>query len=291
MNSKKNNNENDNLNEIKINWFPGHMAKGMREIEEKAVVADLFVILLDVRAPLSCYNKSFDKIAPNKPRLFVFSKIDLGDKDKYNKIKEHFGSDKNVVFVDLKKPQSRQIILKKIDYLLKEKVLQEQKKGLNKPRLRVFVLGVPNTGKSTFINLLLKEKKVKVGNMPGITRGQQWIKVDNILLLDTPGILWPNLDDQDVAIKLSIIGSIRSEIIPSDFLFKNTYKIISKNYPEILTNMNLFSSNDENKIHENLLKIAEQKNMFIKNGEYDLERARKWFYNFIKNSKGLTYDF
>ncbi|PAF55352.1 ribosome biogenesis GTPase YlqF [Mycoplasmopsis agassizii] len=274
----------------KINWYPGHMAKTLRQLKEKAQLADLFVIVLDARAPISSYNDTFDEIEKNKPRLFLISKKDLGDLNKLEKIKERFASQDNVMLVDLKKENTRNLILKKIEKLLIPKRLQERKKGLLKPRLRVFVVGVPNSGKSTLINLLAKAKKTKVGNMAGITRGQQWVNVGDIQLLDTPGLLWPNLDDQNVAIKLAIIGAIKRDVIPLDLLFNLSYSMASSFYPDKLKAMNLEPAFTSVDIYSQLIKMFERSNLTRKNFENELDKLRLMFYETCRNWTGVTYD-
>ncbi|WP_371246043.1 ribosome biogenesis GTPase YlqF [Mycoplasmopsis agassizii] len=274
----------------KINWYPGHMAKTLRQLKEKAQLADLFVIVLDARAPISSYNDTFDEIEKNKPRLFLISKKDLGDLNKLEKIKERFASQDNVMLVDLKKENTRNLILKRIEKLLIPKRLQERKKGLLKPRLRVFVVGVPNSGKSTLINLLAKAKKTKVGNMAGITRGQQWVNVGDIQLLDTPGLLWPNLDDQNVAIKLAIIGAIKRDVIPLDLLFNLSYSMASSFYPDKLKAMNLEPAFTSVDIYSQLIKMFERSNLTRKNFENELDKLRLMFYETCRNWTGVTYD-
>ncbi|PAK21693.1 ribosome biogenesis GTPase YlqF [Mycoplasmopsis agassizii] len=274
----------------KINWYPGHMAKTLRQLKEKAQLADLFVIVLDARAPISSYNDTFDEIEKNKPRLFLISKKDLGDINKLKKIKERFASQDNVMLVDLKKENTRNLILKRIEKLLIPKRLQERKKGLLKPRLRVFVVGVPNSGKSTLINLLAKAKKTKVGNMAGITRGQQWVNVGDIQLLDTPGLLWPNLDDQNVAVKLAIIGAIKRDVIPLDLLFNLSYSMASSFYPDKLKAMNLEPAFTSVDIYSQLIKMFERSNLTRKNFENELDKLRLMFYETCRNWTGVTYD-
>lgn len=166
------------------------MAKALRQIKEKEALCDLFIVVLDARAPISTYNSEFDKIAPKKPRLFVITKDDLSDKSKLPTLLARFNheSDKAIV-VNLKSSQAKKKILDAANLLLQPKRTEDLKKGLIKARLRALVIGVPNSGKSTLINLLASQAKTKVGNMPGVTRGQQWVNAGEIQLLDTPGIL------------------------------------------------------------------------------------------------------
>ncbi len=276
---------------VMIQWFPGHMAKAMRKIKEKEKLIDLFIVVLDARAPISSYNEEFDLIAPSKPRLFVVSKVDKADNLKINKVKKKFNYENDsVIFCNLTNNKFKKIILKEVKNLLKTKKQKDLKLGLFKPRLRVIVLGVPNSGKSTLINLLSSSNATKVANKPGITRGEQWVNINGIQLLDTPGILWPKFKEKSTGIKLIIIGSIKSDIIPLDELFNEGFKLISKYYPQKIEKLNLKPTQNETKIHSNLVKLCNNKNFVLKNNKPDLNKGMNWFNNYLKNIKGVTYD-
>lgn len=267
------------------------MAKALREIKEKASLADLFIIVLDARAPLSTYNNEFDEIAPHKPRLFVLTKVDLADTSKLDKIKSHFiNKSDDVILVNLKKSSAKKLILNKAEKLLEDKRKRDVDRGLLKPRLRAIVVGVPNSGKSTLINVLSSGSKTKVGNMPGVTKGQQWINTGKIWLLDTPGILWPKFEDDNIGIKLAMIGSIKTEIIPQEEYFIQAYKLLSKYYPNKLHEINLEPSNDEKEIYSQLLNICRDKKFLIDQNNLDLKKGRSWFINWIKKINNVTYD-
>ncbi|WP_436358900.1 ribosome biogenesis GTPase YlqF [Mycoplasma sp. 480] len=273
-----------------IQWFPGHMAKAMKQIQEKQVLADLFLIVLDGRAPISSYNEEFDKISPSKPRLFVITKSDMSDKSKINKILSRFNSENSkVIFVNLKENSSKKIILKAINERLEEKRKKDSAKGLLKPRLRVFIMGVPNSGKSTLINLI-SNAKTKVGDMPGVTKGQQWINAGDIQLLDTPGILWPKFQDELIGIKLAIIGSIKPEIIPKKDFFNFGYKLLSEYYPNKIIDLGLTPSTDETEIYNNLYKLGKIKLFLTKNNQPDLEKTMQWFIIYLRKLTNVTYD-
>ncbi|AJR12437.1 ribosome biogenesis GTPase YlqF [Mesomycoplasma dispar] len=272
---------------MKINWFPGHMAKSLNDLSKKARIIDLFVLVVDGRAPISSINNDFWKIAPNKFRLVIVTKIDLADGEKFVKIKNFF-TEKNflVLFLNLKNNTSKNLILSKLNYFFKLKQKNSQMKFEN-PTLKIFVVGMPNTGKSTLINLVTNSR-LKVGNQPGITRNNQWISSGKFLFLDTPGILTPKLDDQKVAIKLALIGSIRQEIIDLTFLFIEAYKLISVLYPNLVKNLGIEPSEIEFEIEKNLSKLAEIKQFKDKNG-LDFNRTRIWFLNYLKQQK-ITLD-
>ncbi|MCP4336714.1 MAG: ribosome biogenesis GTPase YlqF [Mycoplasma sp.] len=274
-----------------IQWFPGHMAKALKQLKEKQTLADLFIVVLDSRAPISSYNTEFDDIAPAKPRLFVITKKDFGDEKKLSSIINHYKKDgDDCILVNLKSNSSGKKIIKKAERMLEKKHERDLKKGILKPRLRVFVVGVPNSGKSTLINAIAKKSSTKVGNMPGVTKGQQWVSAGNMQLLDTPGILWPKFDDELIGIKLAIIGSIKTDIIPTQELVYSGYKLLSKFYPEKLHSLNLKPANNEKEIYKQILILCKEKKFIMSKEKPDFNKVNKWFINYLKNLKLVTYD-
>ncbi len=218
---------NDTENQQLINWYPGHMAKGMREIKENASLADVFIIVLDAWCPISSYNEDFDSISPSKPRLFIITKSDLMDVSKKATIEKRFGSSM-LLWLDLRNPKSKNIIINKLKKITESKVAKDKQKGLINSRIKAFVMGIPNAGKSTLINLVSNKKSLQVANYPGVTRAKKWVTVDNFFFMDTPGILLPKLTDQYAATKLAMIGSIETNIFPQKFLFTNFLKVLSR---------------------------------------------------------------
>ncbi|WP_029513241.1 ribosome biogenesis GTPase YlqF [Mycoplasmopsis primatum] len=276
-----------------INWYPGHMAKGLREIKQDASLADIFLIVLDARCPISSYNEDFDSIMPNKPRLFVITKSDLMDKSKKNKIEKRFDNSQ-VLWLDLRNAKSKNIIINKIKFLAKDKIQKDKAKGFINSRIKTFVLGIPNAGKSTLINLVSNKKSLKVANYPGVTRIKKWVVNDNLYFMDTPGILLPKLNDQYAAAKLAMIGSIETKIFPQKFIFSTFLKVLVDYYPELIidefniekeTLMNL----DEINTYNILTKIADLKG-FKQNNIYDFNKTYNYFINWIKNLKNVTFD-
>ncbi len=274
-----------------IQWFPGHMAKALNQLKEKQKLADLFIIVLDSRAPISTYNAEFDDIAPSKPRLFVITKKDYGDEAKLSSIVSHYKKDgDDCIVVNLKSKSSGNKIVKKAEQMLKEKHERDVKKGILKPRLRAFVVGVPNAGKSTLINTLAKKASTKVGNMPGVTKGQQWVNAGKIQLLDTPGILWPKFQDEEIGVKLAIIGSIKTDIIPTQELVYAGYRLLSKFYPNKLEVLELKPVSENKDIYNEMNAFCIRKKFIMSGDRPDFNKANKWFINYLRDLKGVTYD-
>ncbi|WP_429996197.1 ribosome biogenesis GTPase YlqF [Mycoplasmopsis bovis] len=284
---------NDTENQQLINWYPGHMAKGMREIKENASLADVFIIVLDARCPISSYNEDFDSISPSKPRLFIITKSDLMDVSKKATIEKRFGSSM-LLWLDLRNPKSKNIIINKLKKITESKVAKDKQKGLINSRIKAFVMGIPNAGKSTLINLVSNKKSLQVANYPGVTRAKKWVTVDNFFFMDTPGILLPKLTDQYAATKLAMIGSIETNIFPQKFLFTNFLKVLADYYPKLLIDEFKLTEDDlcdlnEVKTYNILTKIAVLKG-YVKNNKYDFNKTYTFFINWVRNLKGVTFD-
>lgn len=250
-----------------INWFPGHMSKTLREIKERLPVIDLIIEIVDARAPLSSRNPELAKV--NKKRLIILSKKDLADTKVTLMWKEYFQKEGNfVIEMDLKNAFNASLIKRKCNEIMEETFKKEAKKGLKARAIRAMVVGIPNVGKSTFINKISKRKATGVANKPGYTKGLQWVKSGNIELLDTPGVLWPKFEDQLVAIKLALIGSIKEDILPKEELVSFLINYLKNNYPNELKDK--YNLNDLNNVLED---ICKNRNFLIKNDEYDFKRA------------------
>ncbi|UUM19827.1 MULTISPECIES: ribosome biogenesis GTPase YlqF [unclassified Mycoplasma] len=279
---------NDNYNSV-IQWFPGHMAKGMKEIKESANLADLFIVVLDARCPISSYNEEFDHISPQKPRLFIITKSDLMDKTKKDKINNRFKGSR-VLWLDLRKKSSKQVILNAVKSIMKDKIAKDKAKGLLKSRLKSFVVGIPNCGKSTLINLVSSKASLKVANYPGVTRTKQWVVNGEFLFMDTPGILLPKFEDQEAAIKLITIGSIKVENFFLETLAFQIYGLISKYYPDKIQILGLIPCFENAQIYGQLVEYAFKQSLLITKGQPDLNKAYTQFINWARNLIGVTYD-
>ncbi|WP_027121150.1 ribosome biogenesis GTPase YlqF [Mycoplasma leonicaptivi] len=285
MNNQENQKEYQNL----IQWYPGHMAKGFNEIKENANLADIFIVVLDARCPISSYNEDFDKIAPHKQRLFIITKSDLMDTSKKSAINNRFGNEQ-ILWLDLRKQSSKKIILNKLKEMSKKRIEQDRKKGIILTKIKSFVIGVPNCGKSTLINLVSEKAKLKVANMPGVTREKKWVINNEFLFLDTPGILLPKFLDQEVPIKLLAIGSIKGEIFSQKDISTKIWILVSKYYPEKLLEITQKPSLDEIEVFDCFHKYAKHFKFYKEKGKLDLEKAQKHFLQWVKNLKGVTFD-
>lgn len=216
-----------------IQWFPGHMAKARREISEKMKVIDIVIELVDARAPQASKNPIFNEIIKNKPRLIVMTKKDLADEKITNQWLQYYQKQGySAICVNLKNFNEYQKIISLCKEILKEKMEKEAKKGLLPRAMRAIVLGIPNVGKSTFINRLAKRKAAMTGNRPGVTKAQQIIRVDkDFELFDTPGVLWPKFESIEIARNIALIGSIKQNILPLDELFLYAAEYLLKEYP------------------------------------------------------------
>jgi len=228
-----------------INWFPGHMKKTLENIESTLKLIDLAMIVLDARAPLASLNPEILKLAANKEKIIILNKIDQAD-DNITKqwVKYYEAKGAKVLTINSTKLNSAALI-KSIISSMQEKTARQLARGIISRPLRVAVMGIPNVGKSTLINALANKKAMRVENRPGVTRSLKWIKIaNNIELLDTPGVLWPKLTDQEVAIKIAMLGGIKETNLPTE---KLSYEIL-----KYLTNNNL---NKINKLYSVALTI------------------------------------
>lgn len=222
-------------NKTNINWYPGHMAKTKREIKEQINLIDIIYEVIDARIPISSKIKDIDELIGSKPHILIMTKYDLCDKNETNKIIKYYEDDGyKVIAYDLNKDNLNKIF-DYSNFLLKDFFDKRKAKGLKPRNIRALVLGIPNVGKSTLINRLVSKNAVKVGNRPGVTTSLNWIRVGkNIELLDSPGILWPRLDDHKIAYNLASMTAIKEEILPKEKVVDYIFTTLDSLYPNIL---------------------------------------------------------
>lgn len=257
---------------MSLNWYPGHMAKTKREIKEKIDLIDIVYEVIDARIPKSSKNKDIDELIKDKPRILIMSKVDLCDLSKTQKwITYYENMGYTVIPLDLLNNPNLQKIFEETNKIMTVLNEKREKKGLKPRKVRALILGIPNVGKSTLINRLVGKKATNVGNKPGITKQLEWIRINNqIELLDTPGILWPKLDDEEVALNLASMTAIKEEILDLEAVSIHIINKMQKDYPDNLKNR--YGITNENDIIDIFDKIA-KKIGAIKNKETDYEKV------------------
>lgn len=259
-----------------VQWFPGHMAKTRRLIKESLPLVDAVCEIVDARIPESSRNPELDEIVGAKPRIVLLNKCDLADDNATaRKIKELEAKGAVALPVDCRSGKGLEKFQGAVRELLKDKIKANNEKGMVGKPLRVMVVGIPNTGKSSFINRMAGKNRAKVANKPGVTRSNQWFAIGSgIELLDTPGVLWPKFEDKEVGFKLAFIGSVKDEILDSQEIAVRLLVVLQRNYPERLTER--YKITDFEDIEEPyvlLEMIAAKRGMLLRKGEYDTERA------------------
>ena len=268
-----------------IHWFPGHMNKALHEVEEKVKIIDVIIELFDARAPSSSINKHLEKATANKKKLFLITKSDLADPEQTILWQKHFRNQNNeVLVVDLTNKKTFNIISQAVIRLGKSKWDKEMARGMKPQPIRTMIIGIPNVGKSSLINLLAQRKAAGVQNKPGYTRGEQWIRVNkDFLLLDTPGILPMNYEDQENAANLALIGSIREDILPNEDLVEILLNNLQKHYPDSLKER--FEIEDFSDHKKTLMTIASKRGLLTNNGQLDIVKAQSLLLKEFKDGK------
>ena len=279
-----NDNKKEGVYKIGINWYPGHMAKTRREISEKLNLIDVVYEVIDARMPRSSKIVDIDDLIKNKPRLLIMTKYDLCDKNETNKfIKYYEELGYQVIPVDLMTGTNVSKIIDASEVVLEEENEKRKSKGLKSRNIRALILGIPNAGKSTLINRLVGKKSAGVGNKPGFTKSLSWIRIHkNIDLLDTPGILWPKIEDQEAAHILASFSSIKEEILNEDqiasFILRKLYEL----YPKALEERYGISELDDDLIDAYDM-IASRRGALTKGGVADYERVSRIILQDFKN--------
>lgn len=256
-------------------WYPGHMTKAKRMMQEDIKLIDLIIELVDARIPQSSRNPDIDELGKNKARIILLNKSDLADSQKNKQWMTYFNNKGlHVVEVNSKSGAGLKSIQGVVQEACKEKIERDRKRGIINRPVRAMVVGIPNVGKSTFINSFAGRACTKTGNKPGVTKGKQWIRLNKSLeLLDTPGILWPKFEDQQVGLRLAMIGSINDEIIHLDELAYDLIHFLTKEYTGLLENRYQISLVEDKDDYEILKEICFSRKCFLKGEEPDIMKA------------------
>lgn len=272
--NKKNNNQ-EKTSEFSVSWFPGHMAKTRRKITESLPLVDAVAEIADARIPLSSRNPELAGIVSKKPLIILLNKCDIADPKATAEWVKYFENlNIPVLCVDCKSGKGISAFVPKVRELLEKKIEQNKNRGMSGRAIRVLVAGIPNVGKSSFINRISKNSRAKVEDRPGVTRGNQWFSVPGGLeLLDTPGVLWPKFEDEYVGLKLAFTGAVKDTVLDIETLAVEWLRIVAPRYSELIEARYKIDYNPTDDPYETLCKIGKKRGMVIRGGEIDTERA------------------
>ncbi|HAQ63446.1 MAG TPA: ribosome biogenesis GTPase YlqF [Ruminococcaceae bacterium] len=258
-----------------VQWFPGHMAKTRRLIKESLPLVDAVTEILDARMPISSRNPELHDIIGNKPLIVLLNKCDVADERATREWLEYFKRDAVAVLaVDCKSGNGLNRYAPLLREVLKDKIASNEAKGMAGKPLRIMVVGIPNTGKSSFINKMAGRNRAKVADKAGVTRQNQWFVIDNgIELLDTPGVLWPKFDDPKVGDRLAFIGSVKDEVFDNETLAVRLLEVLTRDYPDRLTERYKITDFEDLQAWEVLELIGKKRGMMMRGGEVDTLRA------------------
>ena len=267
-----------------IQWFPGHMTKAKRQMEENIKKVDFIIEIRDARMPESSRNPMLDEIVKNKPRLIILSKKDKADSEITKAWIQYYDKENcKALALDLIKENYRNVLVKYSQSVCSSLIEKQKRKGIKPRALRAMVCGIPNVGKSTFINTLAKRKAAVTGDRPGVTKSLQWIKLGQDLeLLDTPGVLWPKFEDEEVGLKLALLGSIRDEVVSMDDLAMYACKWLEDNKPQVFSEV--YGVEIQEETYLTLYEIAKKRGYLLK-GEIDENRLMRTFVKDLRENK------
>ncbi len=272
-------------------WYPGHMAKAKKMMQEDMKLIDVVIELVDARIPYSSKNPDIDGLAKGKSRVILLNKSDMADQ-RYNNAWKAYFEEKGyfVALVNSKSGTGVKQVQDIVNKACEAKIERDRRRGiLNRP-VRAMIVGIPNVGKSTFINSFVGKASTKTGNKPGVTKGKQWIRINKLTeLLDTPGILWPKFEDQTVGLRLALIGSINDTIVDTTTMALNLILILNSHYPEVLSNRYGIENAQELKDISDSLKILEgiaiKRSCLLKGGTPDVDRAAAFIIDDFRSTK------
>ena len=261
--------------DLYVQWFPGHMARTRRQIKESLPLVDAVVEIVDARVPVSSRNPELPELIGQKPLMVILNKCDLADENATRRMISELGKQGvTAIAVDCRSGKGLNAFAPTVRRMLADKIEANAQKGMAGKPLRLMVVGIPNTGKSSFINRMAGKNKAKVADKPGVTRQNQWFGIGNgIELLDTPGVLWPKFDDPDVGLRLAFIGSVKDTILDIELIAARFLTIMNENYPERIKERYKLEFPPESEEFERLEMLARKRGMLISGGEPDTERA------------------
>ena len=263
----------------KINWYPGHMAKARRQMEEQLKLVDIVIELRDARIPSASANPVLKELSSNKPVLIILNKADLADEKKSLEWQKHF---EHCLITDSVDEFLSKKVVDEVKSILKDKLERAKARGIRKKVLRAMVVGIPNVGKSTFINNIVRKKVAKTENRPGVTRSLQWIRInEDVELLDTPGVLWPKIDDQDDARLLALLGSINDDVVDKEELVRFGLMRLTQIYPGLVESRYGVREDEE----DLLSAIGKEKLWLTANGEVDVTKSADLILKDIRGGK------
>ena len=260
-----------------IQWFPGHMTKTKRQIQASLKLVDAVAEIIDARIPVSSRNPDLNKLIQNKPRVILMNKCDMANKTATKMWIDHYAKQGiTAIAVDCKSGRNLNRFPSAVNEVLRERIERLQLKGMKNPMMRIMIVGIPNVGKSSFINKIAKQNRAKVEDRPGVTRGNQWFTISkNLEMLDTPGVLWPRFDDQIVGEHLAFTGAVKDQVIDTELLAVRLLDFLKKLKPEdFIDRFKLDDMDLENTDSYDLLQlIGKKRGMLVSGGEIDTERA------------------
>lgn len=261
--------------DLYVQWFPGHMARTRRQIKESLPLVDAVVEIVDARVPVSSRNPELPELIGQKPLMVILNKCDLADENATRRMISELGKQGvTAIAVDCRSGKGLNAFAPTVRRMLADKIEANAQKGMAGKPLRLMVVGIPNTGKSSFINRMAGKNKAKVADKPGVTRQNQWFGIGNgIELLDTPGVLWPKFDDPDVGLRLAFIGSVKDTILDIELIAARFLTIMNENYPERIKERYKLEFSPGSEEFERLEMLARKRGMLISGGEPDTERA------------------
>ena len=280
-------------NKTGINWYPGHMAKTKKQILEDLKLIDIVIELLDARIPISSRNPDIHELTKGKKKMILLNKCDLADEKINSKWIKKLESEATVILTDSKLGKGINQVLKAINTMMQEEIEKQKQRGRINKTIRIMILGIPNVGKSSFINRIAKKNSMEVGNKPGVTRKKQWVRIGkNQELLDTPGVLWPKFDSEEVALNLAFTGTIKDDLLQRvDIAYELLKKLYANNKENILERYSITENEEEqietneNSMYELMQIIGQKRGALISGGRIDDEKTARMILEDFRSGK------